>query len=115
MASKAKRKGWEGEDQLEKLFNSAGFWARKHPMSGAFEGLKGDITVKKTRFGKMIGEVKIRKRGFEFLYDALGVHDFLAVRKVEHGTNQYTKSKPFLIIMTVDKFMELISPEKEAA
>lgn len=119
MVNKRKRKGWEGENQLEKIFCSGSLPAKKQPLSGAFEGLKGDITVQSPRFGKMIGEVKVRKRAFQNLYDWLGNHDFLAVRKVAKGGNynfqtvEVIPPKPFLIITTVDKFMELIGHKRE--
>ena len=113
--NKRKRKGYEGENQLEKTFQSCGLRAKKHPLSGAFEGLKGDITVRSPKFGDLVGEVKVRKRAFQNLYNWLGNHDFLAVRKVAKGgnynfqTKQAIPPKPFLIITTVDKFMELIA------
>ncbi len=111
MPNRNKEKGSRGEIKLVKEFEKAGFRARRIPYSGALESWKGDVEAW-TPKGKLTGEVKIRSSGFKFLYDNLGVHDFLAIREVKKEEaahlNNWQSTKPYLIILTLDKFLEIL-------
>lgn len=91
---KSKRKGYRAENEVVNIFKKAGLEAQRIPLSGATSFQKGDVVI-----DNKIGEVKIRKDGFKKIYEWLKDNDFLTVR---------ADRKPFLIILNIDEFIELL-------
>lgn len=114
MPNKNKVRGSNFEREVVNLFKDAGFIAWRVPYSGAMANYKGDVRV---RHGtkELEGECKVKKSGFKFIYEALGLNDFLVVIERPNtpgGIKKENKKVP-LVVLSVDKFMELITHEKE--
>jgi hypothetical protein len=73
-----KRKGYEFERECVNDAKGRGLVCRRVPLSGAGEE-KGDIVVH-ARSGLLRGELKRRKNLPQWIVDALGDHDFMAMR-----------------------------------
>lgn len=101
--SKSKRKGYEGERELVNLIPGS----RRVPLSGALahmgEELANDVVLPD---GTKV-EVKRRASGFKTLYDWVldqrEKPDIVAVR---------TDRMPWLVVMTLDKYMEMKGLQK---
>lgn len=112
MPNKNRDKGSNAERELVNLFKDAGFTAWRVPYSGAMANYKGDLRVKHGT-EELEGEVKVRDGKWKDLYEWIGNHDFLAIKRTIKGANKHSPKSPFLILCKVDKFMELITREKE--
>lgn len=97
MGKSERRKGYRGEYKLVKLLKEHGIDAKRIPLSGATEFQKGDVIVE-----NYIGEVKWRKDGFKEIYKWLGDNDFLFIK---------ADRKPYLVVMDIETFIELIGGE----
>jgi len=90
---KSKQKGNRREREFAKLIEG-----RRIPLSGAQEGFENDVQGLGLKW-----EVKARKDGFKTLYqwleDEREKPDALAL-KVDR--------KPWLVVMTLDKFLEIV-------
>ena len=95
---KSKQKGNRREREFAKLIEG-----RRIPLSGAQEGFENDVQGLGLKW-----EVKARKDGFKTLYQWLEDErenpDALAL-KVDR--------KPWLVVMTLDKFLEIVEFEKK--
>lgn len=78
----SRRKGGEYELEVVNNLKELGLTARKIPLSGASEGFPGDIEVIAGFDGntKYLGECKRRKNLPEWIVNALGENDFVAMR-----------------------------------
>lgn len=74
-----KRKGYSFERETVNFMRDGGLACRRVPLSGAGDE-KGDVCVTSS-FGKVYrGELKRRKCLPEWIVNALGTHDFMAMR-----------------------------------
>ena len=118
MANRNKEKGSRLEMAVVKKAQSYGMTANRIPYSGALANWKGDVEIYHQRVGKLVGECKVKKSGFKFLYDSLGPHDVLIVHEVnpENGKCNLphikSTAKPMLAVLTLDRFLELLVKEQ---
>lgn len=93
---KSRNKGQRREREFAKLIGGL-----RVPLSGAQEGFENDIEGLGLKW-----EVKARKDGFKTLYQWLGDErekpDALALK---------ADRKPWLVVMTLEKFMEFVGEE----
>jgi hypothetical protein len=96
MGKSQRDKGSRGEREFASLIPGA----KRIPLSGAMDGFTNDVELP----NGWKAEVKRRKSGFKTLYDWVEDDrekpDIVALR---------TDRKPWIICMTLDKFMELIN------
>ena len=95
---KSKQKGNRREREFAKLINGL-----RIPLSGAQEGFENDVQGLGLRW-----EVKSRKKGFKTLYDWI-----LDEREKPDALAIKADRKPWLVVMELDKFLELIGNDKE--
>lgn len=109
MPGKAPRqKGNRFEAEAVMLLNDAGIPARRIPLSGAIGGeFAGDITMT-VNGEKWIAECKVRAEGFKMLYDWLGGHKALFLKRDRSET---------LVLIRLSDFAALANatPEKREA
>ncbi|RLJ00775.1 MAG: hypothetical protein DRP08_06260 [Candidatus Aenigmatarchaeota archaeon] len=96
---KARKKGYRGENEIVKLFKAQGFEAKRVPLSGANELLKGDVVIE-LKGKSMIGEVKRRKGGMCMAYEVLDQKDLYFFRADRKG---------WLVTLKLETLMELLS------
>lgn len=94
---KSRRKGQSAEREFAKLIGG-----HRVPLSGAQEGYANDVIGLGLEW-----EVKRRKSGFKQLYDWIEDE-----REKPDAVALRTDHKQWLVCMTLDKFMELMSDEK---
>ena len=97
MGKASKDKGNRREREFARLIGG-----RRTPLSGAVEGYKNDVEGLGWEW-----EVKARKDGFKTLYNWLlsdSHPDALALK---------ADRKPWLVVMTLEKFLELIESEQK--
>ena len=97
MGKASKDKGNRREREFARLIGG-----RRTPLSGAVEGYPNDVEGLGMKF-----EVKARKDGFKQIYKWLlseDKPDALALK---------ADRKPWLVVMTLDRFLELMNIEKE--
>lgn len=101
MGALSRNKGAGYERELVNAFRERGLSAQRVPLSGATEYAKGDVEVTAGFDGKTIfkGEAKRRKNLPEWIVNALGENDFLAMRE-DRGTT--------LIVLRLDTFGDLL-------
>lgn len=109
-----KKKGAKGVSDLAHIFRDCGFNVLEVPGSGALSNFSGDIQIKTKMFGKLQGEVKIRKSigDYKLLYQDIN-NNFLAKREV--GRHTAHRPKKFLITIEIDLFIELLKLADELA
>lgn len=94
MGRKSKRKGYRGEKLFAELTGG-----KRIPTSGAAEDFPNDVILP----NGWLAEVRWRANGFKMLYDWIFDEreqpDILALK---------ADRKPFLVVMSVDKFNELL-------
>lgn len=97
MGINSKRKGYRGESEFAKLTQG-----KRVPLSGICDGFKHDVILPN---GWSV-EVKRKQTGYKTIYEWLEKDspDILACR---------ADQKPWLVIMTLDKFLELLENDKE--
>jgi Holliday junction resolvase len=99
MPGKAPRqKGNRLERQIVNWLKESELDAFRVPYSGSMANFKGDVQIK-TKHHRFTAEAKSRSGGFKFLYDNLGINNFLIIRK--------DREKP-LVIMDFNQFLELM-------
>lgn len=99
---KSKDKGYRGEANFVNLMQDHGIGAERMPLSGALGGKwAGDVKVW-TTFHEWLFEGKVRANGFKKIYDWIEPANIDAL---------FLKAdrKPYLIVMKVEKFIELIN------
>jgi hypothetical protein len=68
----SRRKGMRCEYEIRDIYRAHGWLADRVPSSGAAEGFKGDIHIRRPDGSEdMLVEVKARKKAFTRLYDVL--------------------------------------------
>lgn len=104
MAGKAPReKGNRLERLIVAILTAAGLDAKRVPLSGSMRGFKGDVVC--TILGQPLKiEAKSRRKGFEFIYNALGQNDCLVIKT--------DRSDP-LIIMPLRRLANLTGAQCE--
>lgn len=90
---KSRDKGARREREFAKLIDGV-----KTPLSGAVEGFPNDV-----RGLGLEWEVKARKDGFKQIYEWI-----LDEREKPEALALKADRKPWLVVMTLDKFMELM-------
>ena len=99
MPGKAPRqKGNRFERQIVNWLKESGLNAFRVPYSGSMANFKGDVQIN-TKQRQYTIEAKSRANGLRFLYNNLGINDFLIVRRDREKT---------LVIMDFVQFIELI-------
>lgn len=103
-AKSAKAKGTRLEKWVCALFNSIPGWtARKQPGSGIYQDFKHDVWAKREKDGnKFITECKSWKHGWRTGDKAMGMADFLVIKR-DFG--------PAMIYMKASTFAELVADE----
>ncbi|MDP4087343.1 MAG: hypothetical protein Q8934_22525 [Bacillota bacterium] len=91
---KSRDKGARREREFSKLIDGV-----KTPLSGAVEGFPNDVHGLGLEW-----EVKARKDGFKTLYDWV-----LDEREKPDALALKVDRKPWLVVMTLDKFMEVLN------
>lgn len=102
----ARRKGYRIEYELVKRLNNKGIRAYRVPLSGG-SVIKGDIIIN----DKEVGQVKCRGRGFKFIYESF-VYEEQGEKKEYDYLFIKADRKDYLVIMTLDKFIELRKSER---
>jgi hypothetical protein len=97
LGASQRRKGYEAERELAKLTGG-----KRVPLSGAQEGYTNDVELPN---GMKI-EVKRRKGGFKTLYDWI-----LDEREKPDVVAYRSDRKPWLVTMTLDRFLQLMNKE----
>lgn len=100
MGKKSKDKGSRREREFANLING-----ERVPLSGASGGTFSNDVI---GLG-MEWEVKARKDGFKQLYDWL-----LDDREKPHALALKADRKPWLVVMTLDRFKELMEEQDES-
>lgn len=99
MSGKASRdKGQRAEREFAKLIGG-----HRVPLSGAQEGYRNDVIGLGLEW-----EVKRRKSGFKQLYE--WIED---TREMPDAVALRTDNKQWLVVMTLDKFVEVMGNEKD--
>lgn len=102
---KAKRKGYQGENEVVKLLQKNGIEAERVPLSGALKSKKYSCDVVVNINGEKRIEVKRRKSGLTSIYNWLSEDEnsnFLMVRQ---------DNRDWLVCMTFDEFARLVKAE----
>ena len=101
MGKMSRTKGAKYERELVNEFKARGLDAQRVPLSGATAYAKGDVEVTAGFDGKTIlrGECKRRAALPQWIDQALGENDFLAMRE-DRGTT--------LIVLRLDTFGDLL-------
>ena len=94
MAKREKRKGYRGENEVERLLKAQGIEAKRVPLSGADSFQKGDILLEPG----VSAEVKRRKRINSLFYDVLQEFNIAFVR---------ADRRPWIVLMDFDFFCSL--------
>lgn len=97
MGKSQRDKGARREREFAKLIGGS-----RVPLSGAMDGYSNDV--------KGLGlewEVKARKSGFKTLYDWIEDE-----REQPDAVALKVDNKPWLVCMTLDKFLEIVNHEK---
>lgn len=96
-----RQRGDRFEREIVQAFKDRGLESIRVPLSGATEYAKGDVEVVANFPGKprYVGECKRRKNLPEWIVNALGENDFLALRE-DRGTT--------LIMLRLDMFGDLL-------
>jgi len=97
---KSKQKGNRREREFAKLIEG-----RRIPLSGAQTGFENDVQGLGLKW-----EVKARKDGFKTIYDWI-----LDEREKPDALAIKVDRKPWLVVMELNKFLELVGDEKESA
>lgn len=97
---KSRNKGYRGEHNLQKILNKKGIKAKRIPLSGADDYVKGDIDLIDL---DIKAEVKLRKTINSIFYDVL--------EKNKVGFFKADR-KPYFVVMDLDFFCELIKVKK---
>jgi Holliday junction resolvase len=98
-----RRKGYEGEHEVERLLRRFGLNARRVPLSGGTAFQKGDVVAYDVR-GKVgaVFEVKRRKDAYKDLYRWLAEADGVFFRN---------DRAQWLVIMPFDRWIKLVRGE----
>ena len=94
--NRSRDKGYRGESAIVKIFQRAGFKAKRVPLSGAVEGFPGDIQVECL---DLPCEVKNRESNPKRFWEWLEGNGALFLKR-----NHY----PWLVVMELDPFLKLI-------
>lgn len=79
MGKMQRRKGYRVEHEIEQMFRQMGINARRVPLSGSADFVKGDVQiVLKNKI--LTAEVKARKDGFRQIYNWLDNKDLLIIK-----------------------------------
>ena len=103
--TRSRNKGARGERYFCQAMTDAGLPTHRVPLSGAMANYKNDVIVKLSNEASLEGEVKVRAKGFTFLYQNLNPHtqevppDFLAIKQ-DH--------KDFLIVLRLEDYAKLL-------
>ena len=97
MGRKERDKGLRGERQLVQRLRKRGFVAYRQPLSGAIENYPEDVAIPEI-FGDLAVEVKNREDNPIRLWNWVRPASALVLKR---------RRKPFLIIMELDKFLDL--------
>jgi hypothetical protein len=97
MGKKSRDKGQRREREFAELIGG-----RRIPLSGAQEGFPNDVEGMGLSW-----EVKARKDGFKTIYDYV-----LDEREKPDAVALKADRKPWLVVMTLDKFKELMGNEE---
>lgn len=97
----SRNKGAGFERELVNAFKDKGLSAQRVPLSGATDYAKGDVEVTAGFDGKTIyrGECKRRKELPQWIEQALGENDFMAMREDRGNT---------LVVVRLSTFAELL-------
>lgn len=107
---RSRNKGARGERKFCELVTNMGIPTHRVPLSGAMANYKNDVVVKLSDTSSLEGEVKVRAKGFTFLYDNLeptqqeNPPDFLAVKQ-DH--------KDFLVVLRLQDYINLLKGEAQ--
>lgn len=96
---RSKRKGYNGEAEFAELTGG-----KRVPLSGSVEGYEGDVILP----NKWKAEVKRRKEMQKILYSWL-----LNEREKPDVVAFRADRKPWIVAMTLDKFLYLLDCEKD--
>jgi len=102
----ARRKGYRIEYELVKRLNNKGIRAYRVPLSGG-SVIKGDIIIN----DKEVCQVKGRGKGFKFIYDSLEYEEEGKKKEYDYLFIKADR-KDYLVIMSLEKFLELKGGKK---
>lgn len=98
MGKPSRDKGLRNERQVVDALQEAGIGAERVPLSGAAGGkFVGDVSLP-VKGSDWVAEVKVRATGFTQIYDWLGAHDALFIRR---------DRSQWLVVLPMHRFMEL--------
>lgn len=104
MPSRSKLKGNRGENRIVHVFNDAGFYARRVPLSGALvDTFPGDVLINGIVERELVGEVKSRKPSNVFwnqIKKYLGENDLLFLLE--------DRQEP-LVVMPISQLLEILN------
>lgn len=95
---KTRKKGYRGENEIVNLLKKQGIEAKRVPLSGANELLKGDVVLE-LKGETLVGEVKRRRGGMCSAYEILADKDLYFFR---------ADRKKWLVVIELETFLKLV-------